>query len=303
MIGIVAIVGTAGTLVLQANAPSAPIPDPAAPDLSSESCPLAWDVTPPDTVLALFARASVYVPQARQREIDLSYTDAAGHNVVHWAVRTDDQYIIESLMMGGAPADLPDVDGATPLMVAAGRADAGHLELLLRKGANPAAANAAGQTPLMYLAASCEFVPDPASDTIPHGLERALVQLLSAGVDLDAQDRRGHTALMHATRGSGQRVRDLLVAGADPYRVDRNGKTALDIAAYGPYSPDNEYIVALLKRAMDAGGWSGVPLEDRARYLAGVGVGESHNELDHPYRPRELQVDSVFILPYRDAAA
>jgi hypothetical protein len=301
VLGIAATGGTVGTLALQSNESAyestfAYGPDVLAPELDPQSCPLAGDATAPDTLQALFDRASVLSPAGPRGKLDVSYRDAVGRSAVHWSVRTGNRPATQGLVSHGAPVDRPDLDGATPLMVAAGRADAWHVELLLRNGADPAAENAAGQTPLMYLAASCETVPVSSLSLMP-SLEPALLHLVSAGVDLDARDHHGRTALMHATRGSGRRVRDLLAAGADPYRVDARGRTARDIAHVGPYSPDNAYIVAMLEQAMAAGGWSGVPPEERASYLAKVRDG--FDELDHPFRPREMQPDSVFILPFR----
>ena len=280
--------GTAATLALQGNAPTAAL---AGPELNAESCPLAGHVTPPDTILAMFS------PRNDQWYIDVSYTDFRGRNAVHWSVRTAERSVTERLVSHGAPVDLPDADGVTPLMVAAGRPDARHVAFLLEKGANAAAANAAGQTPLMYLAAACGHVEE--SGMLGRALEPVLLRLVQAGADLNAQDRHGRTALMHATRGSGERVRDLLVAGADPYRVDHSTRAALDIAASGPYSPDNDYIVALLQTAMDAGGWSGVPPDERDAYLDGVDIEFERRERDHPWRAREIPPDSVFILPFR----
>ncbi len=304
VMGILATAAGGLLLALQDNAPipvSAPVPIaptvPDAPSLSRASCPLLSPAVPPDTVVALFARASVpYVASDERRKFDMSYTDTVGYNVVHWSVRMDDQFATAGFVARGAPVDLPDADGATPLMVAAGRADAWHVEFLLRNGADASAVNAAGQTPLMYLAASCKFVRDP--DTFPRGPEPVLLRLVAAGADLDAQDRRGHTALMHATRGSGLRVRDLLIAGADPYRLDHAGRAALDIAVSSPYSPDKAYIVALLRRATEGGlEWGAVG--DREAYLAGVGETEGYDQLDHPLRPYDIPPDSVYILPYR----
>ncbi|HST63149.1 MAG TPA: ankyrin repeat domain-containing protein, partial [Longimicrobium sp.] len=270
---------------------SAPLPP-------AEPCGTVENAAPPDSILALFARASVpYLPLDELRKIDWSYRDSRGRNAVHWSVRVGNPSATMGMVQGHAPIDLPDVDGVTPLMVALGRADAWHAEVLLDAGANARAANATGQTPLMYLAASC--TPVNGAGTTLRAPEAALLRLVKEGADLDAQDRRGHTALMHATRGSGLRVRDLLAAGANPHLVDQAGRTALQIAALTPASPDNGYIRALLELASAEADWSALPPESREANLAEVEALASLRERNDPARPLELPADSVFILPLR----
>ncbi|HST62329.1 MAG TPA: ankyrin repeat domain-containing protein, partial [Longimicrobium sp.] len=276
-------------LALSSNPYAVAPAGPETPRFTRETCPLLWEESPPDTIQALLSRGLVHDYMPDKESFDVSYTDLLGRNALHWSVRMGARFPTEGLVSGGVPVDRPDRDGVTPLMLAAGRGDPWHVEFLLGKGANAAATNAAGQTPLMYLAASCKFAR--VADSLPRGPEPALRHLLAAGVDLDAQDRRGHTALMHATRASGLRVRDLLVAGADPHRVDRSGRTALDIVRASPYSPDNGYIEGMLERVMDAEGWSSMTPEEREAYLGSESWIEDYDELDHPYRPYEIPPD------------
>jgi ankyrin repeat protein len=267
-----------------------------------DPCSVTTDsITPPDTIRTLLTRAAVLGVEGRADELratDWSYRDPQGRNAAHWAARLGNLAAMRGLVLGRAAADLPDHDGVTPLMVAAGRADAWQVESLLGARANPNAANSAGQTPLMYLAASCKPVRAPAADTtLAHVPERALLRLVGAGADLNAQDHRGVTALMHATRGSGLRVRDLLAAGADPHRVDRRGRRPHEVADGGSYSQDWLYIQALLSSASSFENWSALPPETREGYLAGVDA--MPGARDETWLSNTMPLDSVFILPYR----
>jgi hypothetical protein len=282
---------------------------PAAADVSSEGCPVPLDsIAAPDDLRALLARAAALDAEGRADELRTTYwsTDDQWRNAVHWSVRLGNQAATRALVLAGAPADRPDYDRVTPLMVAAGRADAWHVEFLLANGAKANARNVAGQTPLMYLASSCAPRLLAETDaTLPRAPEAALLRLVAAGADLDAYDRYGHTALMHATRGSGLRVRDLLAAGADPRLEDWRGTHlhAFTLSHYDPDpdSPDRRYIQALITestRAAAMEGWTTLPPEGREALLARVD--SSHRGVrDHPERPPVIPRDSLYILRYR----
>jgi hypothetical protein len=290
---------TAGLMAMLAALSNTPAPAPVRVGLGNASCSLAFLDNAPAALRPQIAGAAALSRGSDTSlwTFDASSRDAWGRSVLHWAVRMDVPRATEGAVLGGTPVDLPDIDGVTALMVASGRGDAWHVDVLLRNGASPNGVNAEGQTPLMYLAGSCKFARGE-TDTLPRGPEPALVRLVEAGANLDAQDRRGHTALMHATRGSGLRVRDLLLAGADPSRVDRAGRTALDIAASGPDSPDKAYIVEMLERVRNLP-WSQMSREEREMELATAGGAPSHDQVDHPWRPTDFAPDSVFILPFR----
>jgi hypothetical protein len=277
---------------------------PAAADRSSEGCPvLLGSLAPPGEVRTMLARAAALDAEGRAREsmrTDWFYSDDQWRNVLHWSVRMGNQAATRALVMAGVTIDQPDQNGVTPLMVAAGRADAWHVEFLLANGARANARNVAGQTPLMYLASSCAPRLVAETDTtLPAAPEAALLRLVAAGADLDAYDRYGHTALMHATRGSGLRVRDLLAAGADPQMENWRGFALHYLAVTGPDSPDQRYIQDLIASAFSMKGkWTAVPPESREEYLAGVDARYARGR-DHPERPPAIPRDSLYILRCR----
>ncbi|MBI3929117.1 MAG: ankyrin repeat domain-containing protein [Armatimonadetes bacterium] len=102
---------------------------------------------------------------------------------------------------------------------------------LLELGADPDLLDEEGRTPLM----TCR--------------QPALLQLLVlAGAQLDHQDRRGRTALMHAAASGEAAVVDLLLqSGADPHFADFSGETPLSLARRAGHED-------LARRLEEAGG-------------------------------------------------
>jgi hypothetical protein len=298
VVGIFAAVGGLVAVAMQGTPPAARV--------SREGCPVPLDsLAPPNEVRTMLARAATLDAEGRARESmksDWFYSDDQWRTVLHWSVRMGNQAATRALVTAGVAIDQPDQNMVTPLMVAAGRADAWHVEFLLASGAKANARNVAGQTPLMYLASSCAPRLVAETDTtLPAAPEAALLRLVAAGADLDAYDRYGHTALMHATRGSGLRVRDLLAVGADPLLEDWRGIHLHAFTIDDPDSLDLRYIQDLITtstRAAAMGGWTALPPESREGYLAGVDARYSRGR-DHPARPPTIPRDSLFILRYR----
>jgi FOG: Ankyrin repeat len=117
-----------------------------------------------------------------------------------------------------------DGDGDTPLMLAARYNSDEAIRLLINNGAAPNLAKPPMMfTPLMFAAL---YNPWP---------EKALTALVSQGADIDARDRNGKTALIHAaafsdkgdrSKNRGEAVVALLTLGADPFITDKAGMTA-----------------------------------------------------------------------------
>lgn len=98
---------------------------------------------------------------------------------------------------------------------------------LLALGADPAARNRRGATPLHYAADGRPGAAGWDGDA----QARTILCLLEAGADADVQDKSGVTPLHRAVRTRGAAAAAaLLKAGADPDRRNRNGSTARDLA-------------------------------------------------------------------------
>ena len=102
------------------------------------------------------------------------------------------------------------------------------IELLLKHGADVNATNAAGQTPLLLLLGARA---EPGTNADQKHLLVLLRQLLVAGVDVNAQDQRGVSAL-HACAMHGLLLpaRVLLAARADTSRRDVLDRSAREVA-------------------------------------------------------------------------
>lgn len=136
--------------------------------------------------------------------------------------------------------------GATALHIAAECWHTAAVELLIRSGADISAVDNAGRTPLFY-AREANVVPLLSRQDIIEHTDRdgntALIHLCSANVDwqviqamimaahanVNAANRQGVTALMHAaSHDNGNMFRLLLANGATRTLVSRDGRTADD---------------------------------------------------------------------------
>ena len=122
--------------------------------------------------------------------------------------------------------------GTTPLLRAAKAGDVTAMKLLLEKGADAKLATRAGINPLMAAAGLGTKEEDTTGrrKTQAEAIE-AIKLCLDAGVDVNAVDSRGQTALHGAAfQGFDQVVQFLAEHGAKLDVKDRQGKTPLDAA-------------------------------------------------------------------------
>lgn len=142
----------------------------------------------------------------------------------------------QALLAHGARADARDDEGNTALH-AAGQFGFGARDrvravtlwdALLAGGAEPDAANAQEQTPLLLLLGARAEPGTPCDeDAVLAQVERLLLR----GVDLTAKERRGFGALhLAALHGLARVVRVLLAAGADPDARDNINRRPQEIA-------------------------------------------------------------------------
>lgn len=130
------------------------------------------------------------------------------------AVSYNDVKMIDYLLQRGANVNLPDGDGATPLMVASEYGWGPATQHLLDAQAKVDLQNDDGNTALM-------LVRDPALTAM----------LLPQHPDLELKNKKGMTALLQAAYLQDLvQVRALVEAGADVNATDLRGETALTIA-------------------------------------------------------------------------
>ena len=151
------------------------------------------------------------------------------------AIRAGDTAKVAALIQGGGDVNLKERrGGATPLMHAAAFGSLDTMRLLLDKGADVNARNAAGATALMWAATDIAKIR----------------VLLDRGADVKAASSLGHTPLELAAMsdGSAEIVRLLLARGADAKAVDKAGITTLTAATSGN---DTDSIKQLLAAGID----------------------------------------------------
>ena len=152
-----------------------------------------------------------------------------------------------------------DERGATPFLLAALTADAELMRVLVQAGADPSIPNVDGSTPLMLAAGLATRSPGEDAGTEPEVLD-ALQVLLDLGADPNAVDRHGETAMHGAAYKNLPRVVRMLAAKGARIDVwnqpDEFGWTPLAIAAgyrFGNFKPSPETEAALREVMLAAG--------------------------------------------------
>ena len=152
---------------------------------------------------------------------------------------------------GSAGAGQLNRAGATPFLLAADTADVPLMKLLVELGADPLIPNRDGTTPLMAAAGYGTLAPGEEAGTEPEALE-AVKLVLELGGNVNAVDKNGETAIHGAAYASFPKmVRWLSEQGAMEevwHRKNKHGWTPLLIArGYRPgnFKPSLETIEAL----------------------------------------------------------
>lgn len=124
-------------------------------------------------------------------------------------------------------------EGATAFLMAADRADVPFLRLLLELGADPFVPNVEGSTPLMAAAGLGTSAPEEEAGSESEARD-AVQLLLDLGADIDAVDENGDTAMHGAAYGSFPTVVQLLSDNGADIEVwsqpNEAGRTPLFIA-------------------------------------------------------------------------
>jgi ankyrin repeat protein len=136
-----------------------------------------------------------------------------------------------TLQRAHTPGESTLAEGSTPLMRAAKNGDAAAMRLLLDHGADPSIVQKNHTTALMLAAGLGRgqgvFAKDYATD---REMLQAVKVLVARGVDVNAVNDNGQTAMHLAVRVSDDIVRYLAANGAALNVKDKQGRTPLDAA-------------------------------------------------------------------------
>jgi ankyrin repeat protein len=193
--------------------------------------------------------------------------------------------------------------GATPLFLAARSVDVPLMETLLELGADPFIANVDGDTPLM-VAAGVGVYSQGESPGLPEESADAVKILLDLGAPVNDVDKNGETA-MHgpAWRGSNEAAMLLLDAGAKLDVRNSRGWLPLTIAE-GVYHNArvmmNKHTAKLLREQMVA---RGLDTKDEGVDLGGAIRGEVEDDTEvDANNPSEIQRKRLEELKRREEA-
>lgn len=163
--------------------------------------------------------------------------------------------------------------GATPFFLASKSNDTEAMEVLLHAGADPLVPNADGTTALMVAAGVAVFNPGEDGGTEPAQeaeMLRAVTMLMKLGHEVNAVNYRGETPLQGAAfRGANTVVQYLVDQGADLDARNDLGYSALGIAAGFTYTDtykQQAQTAELLRRLMIA---QGIPTEGEGHSIPG----------------------------------
>jgi ankyrin repeat protein len=150
--------------------------------------------------------------------VDANVIDSFQNSALMMAVDNKHLHVAEYLLQHGADIQLDNKYGYTPLMQAVMRNDAKMVSMLLDKGAKIDQKNFYTElTPLMM--------------AVDNGSLDMVELLMARQANLNLQDGRGRSALMHATAAHQPTIAERLTqAGADTTLKDKQGRTADDFS-------------------------------------------------------------------------
>ena len=168
-----------------------------------------------------------HIVNAEERKAILEFTGFLLEKGVDPNIRVKEVPPLRAWMylLGGSLAWV-DFTGQTPFMLAALSGDVSTMRLLLKYGADPKTPTFSGTTPLMA-AAGVNWVVDQTYDEGPEALLEAVKLCYELGMDVNATNSMGLTALMGAAnRGSDSIIEFLVSKGAHLEMKDKVGRNA-----------------------------------------------------------------------------
>jgi hypothetical protein len=212
----------------------------------------------PDVELLKAAKAAD-VMRARQLVASGAPVDAAdwrGYTPLMWSAAAGHGEMTRYLIESGAFVDSRAADGTTALMLAAANGTTAIVELLLTRGANPAAvrggltarqlALSRGHVEAATVLESAEVLGQQLLQAASEGQGMTVRQLLARGAPPNISGAGGVSPLMFAARnGDLGTLQYLLSRGADPLVRDQQGQSAIEWADRSPAT--RQHVVAFLR--------------------------------------------------------
>ncbi len=180
--------------------------------------------------MALVGRQEAMALHLLDRGVGIRSVRVDGATPLMLAAGNGDVNMIKALIAYKDSIDAVDSDGGTPLIYAARSGKAEAVTLLLQAGAKFDLADSRGRTPLMYAA--------------ENGYAACVDRLLAAKSDCNVQDKRGATALILAARHSGSVavLHSLIRAGAKTDVKDASGSTATVLVEQRDYKEASRFL-------------------------------------------------------------
>ena len=212
---------------------------------------------------------------------DVNVKDKDSQSLLCLASYYDQLPLFRYLVENGADIEYADKYGMTPIMHAAEDFYYYAVKILLEHGADPHKCDNDGKTPLMFISNAPD---DFYAYAFYYDNFRELFQLFfSKGVDVNAKNKDGETALHYACRYLGRTIEitELLIKnGADVNALNNNGESALMYLCCGLYCHKRKELVQLL---IDSGADVSVIDNDGDTALSLI------NELNSEYEEDELE--------------
>jgi ankyrin repeat protein len=169
-----------------------------------------------------------------------------------WAGWSDRAKALQVLIDAGANVNAKSDEGKTALMIAASRFFQNEVKVLLGAKADVNVKDKNGWNALMFAAFSGfrkdEFGAHGDGMIVWLKATKIIEDLISSGIDANAQNNVGETALMLAVKaGTAHFAETLLANGAHPSIKDKKGRTAKDYADKN-YNERRDFILKLLGR-------------------------------------------------------
>ncbi len=183
--------------------------------------------------------------------VNPNYTNIIGLSPFHLAVRKNSFELVATLYDNGADINIADLEEQTAMFDAVCENNPKMIACLSLNGANIDAVNYNGETPLMisahkakrqeamlqliYLGANVNAKDKSGKNAFMHAIlcenNPMMDILLKNGTNMEAKDNNGLTALMYcAGTGNREGLRVLVARGANIFAKDNKGKTAIDYA-------------------------------------------------------------------------